>query len=601
MQQLCDRYSCNPLALKIVATSIQDLFGGDIAAFLAEDVTVFNSIQKLLEQQFNRLSPLEQTIMYWLAINREGTTISELAEDIIPAISKAHLLEALESLIWRSLIEQAEPTLTQGRAGSYTQQPVVMEYITERLVEQVFQEIAQARSARPLFCHHALIKATAKNYVRESQTRLILAPISVQLRTTFGASPAIEQQLQKILTGLRESKTPRSGYGGGNLINLAHYLQINLSGYDLSGLNIWQANLEKMTLHRVNFADSDLSKSVFTQVFGSILGVAFSPDGKCLATGDSNGEVRLWRVADAQPLLTFPGHTRWVFSVAWSPDGRILASGSYDQTVRLWDVDTGRCLKTLPENNSVLSVAWSPDGRILASGSYDQTVKLWDVKQGSCLKTLSGHTNWVFSVAWSPDGHTLASGGNDQTIRLWDAKQGQCLKILRGHESWIRAVNWAPDGRILASGAYDQTVKLWDTRSGDCLNTLRGHDNWVLSVAWSPDGQTLASGSQDRTVRFWDARSGQCSKILRGHSNWVRSVAWSPDGQTLASGSYDQTVRLWDTCKGQCLKNFLGYSNWVLSVAWSPDGRTLASGSQDRTVKLWDVSTGQCLSTLSGA
>ncbi len=426
-QQLCDRYSCNPLALKIVATSIQDLFDGEIEAFLAQDTAVFNSIQKLLDQQFERLSPLEKTIMYWLAINREWTTIAELSEDLVPKVSKANLLEALESLIWRSLIEK--------QAGSYTQQPVVMEYVTDRSISQVTREIAVASSPLPpcpaplpFFHSYALIKATTKDYVRKSQIRLILEPIAEQLRTTFSSSKAIEQQLQKILKLLQNSETPLSGYGGGNLINLAHHLQIDLTGYDFSGLSIWQADLEKVNLHRVNFTDSELAKSVFTQIFGSILAVAFSPDGQLLATGDSNGEVRLWQVADAQPVLTFQGHTSWVFSVDWSPDGQSIVSGSYDQTVRLWNVNTGQCLKTLLEKNSVLSVAWSPDGQTIATGSYDQTVKLWDPKRGSCLKTLQGHTNWVFSVAWSPDSQILASGSNDQTIRLWDARQGKWLK-----------------------------------------------------------------------------------------------------------------------------------------------------------------------------
>ena len=146
-QQLCARYGGNPLALKIVATSIQDLFAGEIGEFLAEDVTVFNSIQKLLDQQFERLSSLEKTIMYWLAINREWTTIAELSEDIVPKVAKANLLEALESLIWRSLIER--------QAGSYTQQPVVMEYVTDRSISQVTREITQASSPLLFFHNYA--------------------------------------------------------------------------------------------------------------------------------------------------------------------------------------------------------------------------------------------------------------------------------------------------------------------------------------------------------------------------------------------------------------------------------------------------------------
>ena len=259
-QELCDRYSGNPLALKIVATSIQDLFGGEIEPFIAQDTVVFNSIQKLLQQQFERLSPLEKTIMYWLAINREWTSIAELSEDIVPAVSRGNLLEALESLIWRSLLER--------QAGSYTQQPVVMEYVTERLIEQVTREIAVASSPLPpcppaplpLFCSHALIKTNVKDYVRESQIRLILEPIANQLRTTFPTSKILKEKFQAILDLLRDKSMPSSGYGGGNLINLCRHLQFDLTGYDFSHLTVWQAYLQGVNLHEVNFADSDLAK-----------------------------------------------------------------------------------------------------------------------------------------------------------------------------------------------------------------------------------------------------------------------------------------------------------------------------------------------------
>ena len=429
-QQLCDRYGCNPLALKIVATSIQDLFGGDIAVFLAEDIVIFNSIQRLLEQQFNRLSSLELTVIYWLAINRDWTAISELTEDIFPGVSKANLLEALESLSRRSLIEK--------QAGSYTQQPVVMEYVIECLIEQVCQEITAKRSNLSLFCSHALLKTTVKDYVRESQIRLILEPIASQLRSTFQTSKALEEKFQAILSQPRNESTPLSGYGGGNLINLCRYLQFDLTGYDFSRLTIWQADLQKINLHRVNFAHANFAKSIFTQTFGGIISVAFSPNGELLAGGDTNGRIRLWRVADGQTLLSYQGHNQWVFSLAWSPDGQILVSGSADRTVRLWDPNSGQCLKTLQGHTArIWSVAWSPDGKTLASGSADQTVRLWDSSSGQCLKTLQGHTGWIWSVAWSPDGKTLASSSADQTVRLWSSKRGQCLKTLQGHTSYV--------------------------------------------------------------------------------------------------------------------------------------------------------------------
>ena len=358
-RQLGDRYGYNPLALKIVATSIQELFNGEIGEFLAQDATVFNGVQKLLDQQFNRLSPLEQTIMYWLAINREVTTISELAADIVPTVSQSKLLEALESLRWRSLIEKATPILIEKQSGGYTQQPVVMEYVTNQLIERISEELSagsRGKSPHPpipssphlsLFHSHALIKTTVKDYVRESQIRLILQPIANQLRTTFQTAKTLEGKIHEILDQLRNEAISLSGYGGGNLINLCRYLQLDLSGYDFSHLTIWQADLQQANLHGVNFAYANLAKSSFTQTFGGILSVAFSPDGERVAAGGTNGEIHLWRVVDGQTLLSYRGHTSWIWSVAWSPDGQTLASGSADHTVKLWDSSTGECLKTL--------------------------------------------------------------------------------------------------------------------------------------------------------------------------------------------------------------------------------------------------------------
>ncbi|MDJ0590943.1 MAG: NB-ARC domain-containing protein [Pleurocapsa sp. MO_226.B13] len=597
-QELGDRYGCNPLALKIVATSIQELFAGEIGEFLEQDTAIFNGIQRLLDQQFNRLSPLEKTIMYWLAINREWTKISELAADIIPVVSKPKLLEALESLSWRSLIEK--------QAGSYTQQPVVMEYVTERSIEQVYQELAEVSSPLlpcppallPLFYSHPLLKTTVKDYVRESQVRLILQPIANQLRTNFGYQQLLEQQFQKLLGLLRASKTP--AYGAGNLINLAHHLEIDLTGSDFSALTVWHAYLQDVNLHRVNFQNADLTKSVFTQTFGSIISVAFSPDGQLLATGDMDGKTRLWQVSDGQPLLSFKRHREGVWSVGWSLDGQILATGSEDRSVKLWDIHSGANLKTLLGRDVVRAIAWSPDGHILASGGDDCLIWLWNVHTGECLKTLQGHTSWIYSVAFSPEGEILASGSFDRTIRLWNLKDGKCLKILRGHSSGIWSVAWSPDGQILASGSEDTSVRLWDPRNGQCLKTLQGHSSSVFSVVWSPNGKTLASASYDKTIRLWDVASGQCLKTLQGHSNWVWTIDWSPKGELLASGSHDRTVRFWDIDSGQCRQTLQGYTNSIFSVGWSPDGQTLASSGNDQTIRLWNPSTGNCLKILEG-
>ncbi|WP_019508951.1 NB-ARC domain-containing protein [Pleurocapsa sp. PCC 7319] len=588
---LIDIYGGNPLALKIAATSIQDLFDSNVSTFLAQGTVLFNGVRQLLDQQFVRLSLLEQTLMYWLAINREWTTVEELREDLMPPVPRSRLLEGLEALCWRNLIEQQE--------GCYTQQPVVMEYVGDRLIEQIVNELTTGEL--DLFTRHALLKTTVKEYVRDAQVRLILDPIAREWEKTFRAVTALKQQVSNLLQTLRQIDNPLSNYGGGNLINLCLHLGLDLTDLDFSGLSIWHACLQQVELQGINFAHADLTNSIFTATFGTVLCVAFSPDGKLLATGDNKGEIRLWQVADGQPHWTCQVHSSWLFSVAWSPDGQTLASGSHDQTVKLWDSSTGRCLKTLDEHdNWVWSVAWSPDGQTLASGSADQTVKLWNPSTGQCRKTLLGHSNSVKSVAWSPDGQTLASGSADQKVKLWDPSTSRCLKTLLGHSDWIWSVAWSLDGQILASSSEDQTVKLWDPSTGRCLKTLLGHSDWVLSVAWSPDGQTLATGSYDRMIRLWNPLSGRCLKTLSGHSGWVISVAWSPDNQIIVSSSDDQTVRLWNSSTGQCLRTWQGYTNSMRSVAWSSEEQTLASGSSDRMIRLWNPNTGQCFKTLSG-
>ncbi len=329
--------------------------------------------------------------------------------------------------------------------------------------------------------------------------------------------------------------------------------------------------------------------------------VAFSPDGKRLASGSMDGTVKLWDSGSGQEQLTLKGHANRVLSVAFSPDGKRLASSSLDQTVKLWDSDSGQELLTLKGHTGrVLSVAFSPDGKRLASASDDQTVKLWDSGSGQEQLTLKGHTNQVWSVAFSPDGKRLASGSWDQTMKLWDSGSGQELLALKGHTGGVRSVAFSPDGKRLASGSWDRTMKLWDSGSGQELLTLKGHTSLVNSVVFSPDGKRLASGSWDRTVKLWDSGSGQELLTLKGHANTVWSLAFSPDGKRLASASEDQTVKLWDSGSGQEQLTLKGHTNPVVSVAFSPDGKRLASASEDRTVKLWDSGSGQELLTLKG-
>ena len=590
---IVQRYSGNPLALRLVAAHIRDLFGGDIAAFLGEGEAIFGDVRQLLDQQFERLSGLEQAIMYWLAIERDLVSLGELTSDLARPALRKDILEALESLLRRSLIERA------GVGALYTQQPVVMEYVTDRAIDQVCEEIVGGELQ--LLVSHALLKAQAKDYVRESQARLILKPVLERSLATFESAERLEAQFLQLAAQLRARPHAEQRYGGGNVVNLLCQLQGDLRGYDFSSLIIWQAYLQRVKVQEVSFAHSDLTGSVFTDIFGGIWAVAFSPDGALLASGSDDRTIKLWDVATRRSLATLRGHTDWVWSVAFSPDGALLASGSEEYRVRLWDLNTGQFLTSLHgHTNRVRSVAFSPDGALLASAGDDQTVRLWDVVARQPLATLEGHTAWVWSVAFSPDGALLASGSQDRTVKLWDVASGECLATLQGHTDQVRSVAFSPDGATLASGAEDRTVRLWDAGSRQCRAILRRHTGWVRSVAFSPDGTTLASGSDDRTVKLWDVRTGQPVATLSGHISRVVSVAFSPDSATLASGSDDRTVKLWQARTGQPIATLQGQTSRVTRVVFSPDGAMLASGDEDRSVRLWDIGAGRCLATLQG-
>ncbi|MUL38185.1 NACHT and WD40 repeat domain-containing protein [Gloeocapsopsis dulcis] len=597
-QLLFEHYRGNPLALKIVATNIQELFDGDVAQFLEQGTAVFGDIWDLLAQQFTRLSMAEQQVMYWLAINREPVTLSELKQDILPIVSPREILEALESLQQRSLIEKAAPI------ASFTQQPAVMEYVTAEFISQICHEIITKEIN--LFNSHALIKAQTKDYIRDAQ-RLIVQPLVNKLLASFGNKQRIKEHLNCLLLELRSrsvrfAQSPTSitpGYAGGNVLNLLIQLQADLSYYDFSEITVWQAYLKDVNLQYVNLQHADLTNSAFTENFGCILALAYSPDSQIIVTAGEAGQIRLWRVADMKPILTWKGHIRWILAVSFSPDGKTLATGSDDRTVKLWDAHTGELLQTLQGHLSwVWSLAFSPDGKTLATGSDDRTVKLWDLTCCQILQSLEGHTNRVESVSFNSQGTILASGSNDGSIMLWDVSSGQTIKVTESAQP-IRAIAFSTDGSLLASGSDDGNITVCEINSGNCLR-LQGHAYLVQSLAFSPDDQTLASGSHDKTIKLWNLTTGQCTKTLQGHASRVWAVAFSSDGQTLVSGSDDRLLKLWDVGTGKALKTLWGYTNLVRVVVFSPDGTMLATGSSDRTVRLWDVSTSKVVKSFQG-
>lgn len=631
--QLIKFYRGHPLALKIIATTIRELFAGNISAFIQQGLGVFKGLSTLLTQQLSRLSHLELEILYWLAIENEPVTLEDLAENILPKPPLTAVLEALDSLKRRSLIEttaltefgevkatfraangqvNAQPlnafnpsnsneshsfihpgegnTPPVNRTYAYLLQPVLSEYLINKLTQILPHEIIV--DSPQYLLSHALVKAQSESNIRQIQTRLILAPIVAQLISHYGSVPALIKQLQVLLQTLSNLPRHHVGYGAGNLINLLRYLNADLTGYQFTQLPIRQAILQDLALHHTNFAGVQFHDCLFANTFGGILCIDFSPDGQLCATSDTNGVITLWTLAGMKPTTQLRGHSSWAWAVLFHPQQPLLASCGDDRTIRLWDTTTGQCYSIIHGHSSVvLDLDFNPDGTVLVSTSNDTHLKLWDVKTGECIRDITNNDKCAHCVVFAPDGQGIYSGGEDNTIRYWPLKPSECSQVFAGHQHWIIDVAITPTGDYLASASLDGTIRLWDAATGECLQTLSDHRSACVSVAFSPDGQWLASGSYDRTVRIWDHASGTCLKILNGHTNLVWAVIFHPSGQLLASGGEDYTTRFWQAQTGESISTLQGYSNAVYKIARHPHLALLASGHEDQQVRLWHLSS----------
>ena len=587
---LVDLYSGNPLALKIAAAAIQDLFEGEVDRFLKHSVFVFDDINDLLDEQFNRLSKLEQQVMYWLAIEREPIAIDVLAEDILQSISKRQLFETLKSLVRRSLIYRAN--------AGFTQQPVIMEYLVERLQQQIAAEIIS--DAPNLLVSLALMKVQAKEYIAESQQRVLVAPIAQELRHCFNSLQDIENKLKQLIHLLREQWSGHEGYSVGNILNLMQQLDLDLSGYDLSGLSIRHVDLQKIALRDVNLQGATLDNTVFADSADYYFSVAIGPKGTVLATGGAQGSIAIWDFPHMATCQILPGHSHWINQLAFSPNGQLLASASFDGAVKIWQIAAGQCIATFREHTApVASVAFSPDGKTLVSAGHDGKVILWDVQTWTCIRIIQEHPAPVGAIAFSPDGTILASGLFDGHLVLYNLRTLQTVRSPEKHEEIVWSLAFHPDGQSVFTGSYDRTIKVWDSQTGQCLQTLLGHLNPVVRLACCSNSQVLASASHDRTIRLWEISTGRCLQVLQGHQSDVVGIDFSPDGDVLVSTSLDRSIKLWDVKTGLLLKTFQSSYLAVWSVAFSPDGSQLISGGEDRKLRLWDVNQQTCIKTWS--
>ena len=638
---LVQRYSGNPLALKLVARTIQDLFDGDMTAFLDEEVLVFDDIRAVLTQQFVRLSPLEREILIWLAVEREAIPMDGLAQNLAWTPARRDLLEALRALQRRSLLEK------QGTG--FTLQNVVTEFLIDYLVEQIGKAIEQG--AIEMLNRYALLKAQAKEYIRQSQVRLILKPIINQLLPRLGKAGLFERvrQLLAMLRGAADPTTgagtsPAPGYAGGNLLNLLIHLGADLASFDFSQISVRQAYLRGIYAPGLKLTRADLTGSAFTHIFGNIQGLRFRPDGELLVFGSGDGMARLWQahnggllralplpdptynfvflddnchiaalgganhtlvvtdIASQTLLYTFSHHRSPIWRLTFSANGLWAVSGDASGQIYVWETEHGELLHSLRGGQQPIgALAFAPahaDPGLLASADVEGKIYLWQLVDGKLLHTVQGHAAEVTKLQFTPDGAILASASYDHTVRLWDVQtpaRATAIHLLDRHTQPVRQLAISPNGRILATGGGDNFITLWDVHRGQVLHTLADHAAPLNYLTFSLDSQRVAALDTNETIGVWDVNSGQRLDFYRIHHGGIQAVATTLDGKRMISGGADWAVYVWDISNPtavQLINRLAGHQQRVMSVAFSGDGMTVASGDQSGEIRLWPIRNG---------
>jgi WD40 repeat protein len=600
-------YQGNPLALELSARHIDSVFFGNLNEFLRSGKSVFKDLHQLVEWHFNRLTKDEQAILICLAINRVPMSLKDVREEFISDKLKQELPSNLQSIQRKIPIER--------HGTSFSIQPVLIEFLTDFIIESVNDElftdnnlVSEALVSAVLkdfnsksylvINRFSLMKAVSKEYIRQSQFRLIVQPITNRLEYKYGSKVIVKLILNAILNEVRLNKNLPLGYLAGNILNLLMAIDGNLFNVDASNLYIRQANLQGVDVHNCNFDGSNIDKTSFTQTFAAVMGVDFSFDDEYLIIGDNAGVISAFDISAEKLIFSFRGHDSSIESIFFINNKYQFVTGSTDKFVKIWDFNTQKCISQLKGHTDwVRELAVSDKNSFLFSVSEDKSIIKWNMIESVVEYRKFYHKSWVDTVDVETDKGIVACSGHYGVINIINAKNGELIRTFKNpNGQWIRELKFISNTDLIVAVGDDGKIHIFNYETSTLSDSLlaEGEGEGLLTICYNSDSSLIATAGENGHIQLWDLESKKCERILTGHLSRVRTVRFSQSGKYFCSAGEDKFVKIWSAENYKCLVHLDGYTNQIGSADFDSSGEKILSGSEDGGIRIWNLD-GKCI------